>query len=252
MLEITGLVGGYGRVDVLFGVDLSIDSGEIVCLIGPNGAGKTSLLRAISGMLKVSSGQVSLAGKDVTARRPHEIVRLGVGHCPEGRELFSDMTVMDNLTMGAVWKGDRDYRRRRIEVMFEAFPILAEKRHVAAEKLSGGQQQMLAIARALMPEPSLLLLDEPSDGLAPKIVEELIESILNIRRAGTTVLLVEQDAGLALEVADRAYVLENGRVAISGLASELRFDPRVRDSYLGQGNGEAPLESASDKTDHHS
>jgi branched-chain amino acid transport system ATP-binding protein len=233
VLEVKGLAGGYGNVDVLFGVDMVIEEGEIVSLIGPNGAGKTSLLRAISGLLHISDGVVTLAGVDITRRRPHQIVRAGIGHCPEGRELFADMSVLDNLVLGSVWRGGRGYIRARAGAMFEAFPILAEKRHELAARLSGGQQQMLAIARALMPEPRVLLLDEPSDGLAPKIVEDLVESIHAIRGGGTTVLLVEQDAGLALEAADRAYLLENGRIAISGSASDLRADPRVRDIYLG-------------------
>jgi branched-chain amino acid transport system ATP-binding protein len=234
VLDVVGLRAGYGKVPVLFGIDLCVDTGEIVCLVGPNGAGKTTFLRAVSGLLSAMTGDIRFNGENIIGWRPHQIVRRGLGHCPEGRELFTDMTVQENLLMGVMWKGSRHYATDRVAAMFEQFPILKEKRHQRAASLSGGQQQMLAIARALMPEPGLLLLDEPTDGLAPKIVEEVIASIRLIRDSGTTVLLVEQDVALALEVANRAYLFENGRIALSGPSESLRHDSRILDSYLGE------------------
>jgi branched-chain amino acid transport system ATP-binding protein len=232
MLTIDALYCGYGRIAVIKGVSLEVKRGEIVALIGSNGAGKTTLLRTLSGVHPLSTGSISLGGEPVERLAPHRRVARGMIQVPEGRQIFAALTVEDNLRLGA-------YRRRRsrsaesLARMFELFPALAEKRQQAAGNLSGGQQQMLALGRALMAEPSLLLLDEPSMGLAPLIADQIFATIAEIKREGVTILLVEQNAERAIEIADRGYVLETGKVALSGTAAELRSNPQVQAAYLG-------------------
>jgi branched-chain amino acid transport system ATP-binding protein len=237
MLTLEGLELWRGPSQVLRGVGLRVASGEIVALLGANGAGKTSTLLAISGHLRPRAGRIRLAvdgrERDLAALDPASIVALGVAHCPEGRQVFGGMTVEENLRLGAYLR--RDDLREDLATMGARFPVLAERRQELAGRLSGGEQMMLAIARSLMSRPRLLLLDEPSLGLAPQMVERIFEVIADIRARGTTILLVEQNAAMALEVADRAYVIETGAVAIEGPAATLADDPRVRAAYLGLG-----------------
>lgn len=233
MLEISRLNVAYGRVQVLFDVSISVPEGELVTVIGANGAGKTTLLLTVSGVLRPQSGEISFEGERIDSLRPHEIVGKGLGHVPQGKELFPAMTVLENLEMGAhMVKGEDEYRRR-LERAFEFFPRLSERARQRAGTLSGGEQQMLAIARALMAEPRLLLLDEPSAGLAPIIVDHLAEIILDLNRHGLTVLLVEQNAFLALEIARSAYVMESGLVVESGETEAVLESDLVRRAYLG-------------------
>lgn len=233
MLEISRLNVAYGRVQVLFDVSISVPEGELVTVIGANGAGKTTLLLTVSGVLRPQSGEISFEGERIDSLRPHEIVGKGLGHVPQGKELFPAMTVLENLEMGAhMVKGEDEYRRR-LERAFEFFPRLSERARQRAGTLSGGEQQMLAIARALMAEPRLLLLDEPSAGLAPIIVDHLAEIILDLNRHGLTVLLVEQNAFLALEIARSAYVMESGLVVESGETEAVLDSDLVRRAYLG-------------------
>ena len=237
MLSIEKLVAGYGKVRVLQEVSMVVPRGQLVTLIGSNGAGKTTTLRAISGMLKPDSGRVTLAGADITGLPSHEIAKRGLAHSPEGRRVFSTLSVADNLELGAFTRAigarPRGEIRQDRERMYELFPRLAERREQYAGTLSGGEQQMLAMARALMLNPEVLLLDEPSMGLAPLLVEEVFATIARLKERRVTMLLVEQFAAAALEVADYGYVLENGRVTASGKAAELRVDPAVRAAYLG-------------------
>ena len=238
MLEITDLHVRRGATHVLRGVSLAVADGEIVTLIGPNGAGKTTLLMTISGLLPVRSGAVSLPDRrrDALARatfRAERIVAAGIVQCPEGRQVFASLTVRENLLIGAYRRHARDDLREDLERCFSLFPILAERQALSAGSLSGGEQMMLAIGRALMARPRLLLLDEPSLGLAPQVVETIFEIILEINRAGTTVLLVEQNAELALEIADRGYVMETGRIVHTGTGQALLDDPAVKQAYLG-------------------
>ncbi len=233
MLEINSLNVAYGRVQVLFDVSISVPEGELVTVIGANGAGKTTLLLTVSGVLKPQSGEISFEGKRIDSLRPHEIVGMGLGHVPQGKELFPAMTVLENLEMGAHMVNEEDEYRQRLERAFEFFPRLSERARQRAGTLSGGEQQMLAIARALMAEPRLLLLDEPSAGLAPIIVDHLAEIILDLNRQGLTVLLVEQNAFLALEIARRAYVMESGLVVESGETQDVLESDLVRRAYLG-------------------
>ncbi|GAA4923891.1 ABC transporter ATP-binding protein [Streptomyces coeruleoprunus] len=233
LLELKGLHVFYGAIEALKGIDLTVGTGEIVALLGGNGAGKTTTLRTISGMLQPREGEVLLRGERIDGIKSHELVRFGIGHVPEGRRVFATMTVLENLEMGAykftsVDSGDLDR-------VFTLFPRLAERRSQQAGTLSGGEQQMLAIGRALMGRPELLLLDEPSMGLAPLIVQQIFEIIQEINDQGTTVLLVEQNATQALGLANRGYVLETGSVAMSGAADELLADTRIRAAYLGEG-----------------
>lgn len=233
MLEISRLNVAYGRVQVLFDVSISVPEGELVTVIGANGAGKTTLLLTVSGVLRPQSGEISFGGERIDSLRPHEIVGKGLGHVPQGKELFPAMTVLENLEMGAhMVKGEDEYRRR-LERAFEFFPRLSERARQRAGTLSGGEQQMLAIARALMAQPRLLLLDEPSAGLAPIIVDHLAEIILELNRHGLTVLLVEQNAFLALEIARSAYVMESGLVVESGETGAVLESDLVRRAYLG-------------------
>jgi branched-chain amino acid transport system ATP-binding protein len=232
LLELAGVHGGYGQVKVLHGVDLRVAEGEVVVILGANGAGKTTTLRAICGML-AATGAIRFAGEQILGRPTERIVRLGMAQVPQGRGTFVDLTVEDNLRLGAYIRNDRDVGRD-IEEWFGVFPRLGERRHQVAGSMSGGEQQMLAIARALMSNPRLLLLDEPSLGLAPKVTQELFDRLGEINDArGTTMLVVEQNANLALGIADRGYVLETGRIVESGTAQDLRSNESVRKAYLG-------------------
>jgi branched-chain amino acid transport system ATP-binding protein len=233
MLAIEGLKVRYGAVEALKGISLQVGQGEVVTLIGGNGAGKSTLMRAIGGLVKVASGAIRFEGKDITGIRGHDCVRLGIGHSPEGRLVFGDQSVRDNLVLGAYARRDEDGIARDIERYFGVFPRLSERQDQLAGTLSGGEQQMLAIARALMARPKLLLLDEPSLGLAPLIVREVFSVIRRLREEGMTILLVEQMANQALAIADRAYVIETGTITLEGTGAELLRDERVRSAYLG-------------------
>jgi branched-chain amino acid transport system ATP-binding protein len=231
MLRVENLDSGYGRIAVLRDVSLEVAAGEMVALVGSNGAGKTTLLRAISGV-QPSRGAITFGGKPIRQLSAHARVRAGIVQVPEGRQVFAPLPVADNLRLGAWIRRDAEITRDLDEV-YATFPALAEKRHIAAGALSGGQQQMLAIGRALMARPKLLLLDEPSMGLAPMLAEQILANVAGLRKSGLTVLLVEQNAHAALAIADRAYVLETGRITLSGASATLRQDPRVREAYLG-------------------
>ncbi|HEX7644063.1 MAG TPA: ABC transporter ATP-binding protein [Burkholderiaceae bacterium] len=237
MLNIANLHAAYGKVEVLHGISLEVPKGKVVTLIGSNGAGKTTTMRAISGMIKPKSGSVTLAGRDVTGQPSHKIARAGLAHSPEGRRVFSSMSVMDNLLLGAFPRFTRARTRGDVkadlEKAMELFPRLAERRHQLAGTLSGGEQQMLAMARAVMLKPEVILLDEPSMGLAPILVEEVFRIIARLKEQGVTMLLVEQFAAAALNVADYGYVLENGRISVHGEAEKLKNDPAVKAAYLG-------------------
>ena len=233
MLEINNLSVNYGGIQALLDVSLSVNEGEIVTLIGANGAGKTTTLRTISRLVSPRSGQIIYNGKNVTSLRPDQIVRSGIAHSPEGRRVLARQTVLDNLELGAFVRSDRWAIKADIEKQFQIFPRLGERRDQLAGTLSGGEQQMLAIARAVMSRPRLLLLDEPSLGLAPQIVREIFKTIVSLNQSGVTILLVEQTATLALKHANRGYVMESGAIAIEGQASDLLMDERVRQAYLG-------------------
>ncbi len=232
LLRVEGLEVAYGAIRALRGIDLEVHGGEIVTLIGSNGAGKSTLLRVISGLVRPRAGRILLEGVDVTAHKPEAIVGLGCSHVPEGRRIFANLSVLENLQMGAYPR--RGAEREGLERVFALFPRLQERLHQAGGTLSGGEQQMLAIGRALMAEPVLLLLDEPSLGLAPLLVAQIFAIVREINAQGTTVVLVEQNARQALRVAHRAYVLETGALALSGPAADLARDPRVRSAYLGE------------------
>ena len=233
MLEVRDLHVYYGKIHALKGVTFHVGAGEIVTLLGPNGAGKTTTLKTISGLLPPRSGVCSLEGKTVIGAPAHEIVKRGIAHVPEGRKIFNRLTVIENLRMGAYTAPD-DGMRQDLETVFNLFPRLKERREQVAGTLSGGEQQMLAIARALMTRPRLLLLDEPSMGLAPVLVEQIFDAIQKINREGTTLLLAEQNAAMALSIAHRGYVLETGTIALHGSAAELQENPEVRRAYLGE------------------
>ncbi|HWN15346.1 MAG TPA: ABC transporter ATP-binding protein [Candidatus Dormibacteraeota bacterium] len=234
VLEVSGLEVRYGSVTAVKGISLEVAEGEVVAIIGPNGAGKTSTLRAITGLVPTAGGRVVFRGTDVSRWKAHRIVTLGLGHAPEGRRLFPQMTVMENLRMGAYRRRGPAEIGRTLAQVEELFPRLAERRAQLAGTLSGGEQQMLAIGRALMAEPRLLVLDEPSFGLAPMIVREIGRIVRSINRErGVSVLLVEQNARMALGIAGRAYVMETGRVALSGLSATLAESPHVKAAYLG-------------------
>ena len=235
-LDIENLSVTYGNVQALRGISLHVDRGEIVTLIGSNGAGKTSSLMAISNLIKGSrQGSIQFDGQDITKMKPSHIVKCGVSHVPEGRHIFPKLTVEQNLMMGTFGavKYDAKETERKMEEVYAMFPRLRERRRQMGGTLSGGEQQMLAIGRGLMFSPKLLMLDEPSMGLAPLVVQEIFELILDIRDAGTTVLLIEQNAGLALQIADRGYVLENGSISLSGTGEDLLHDENVIKAYLG-------------------
>jgi branched-chain amino acid transport system ATP-binding protein len=233
LLEISQLCINYDGIQALENINLHIDQQEIVTLIGANGAGKTTTLRAISGLINPRSGQIHYNGRPITRFSPYQLVKLGLAHCPEGRRILTKQTVLDNLELGAYVRSDFPAIRRDIDHQWQLFPRLAERRHQLAGTLSGGEQQMLAIARALMSRPQLLLLDEPSLGLAPVIVSEIFTIIRNLRETGITILLVEQNANLALQMSDRGYVLESGRLILEGIASELLHNEQLKKAYLG-------------------
>jgi branched-chain amino acid transport system ATP-binding protein len=232
-LSVARLQAGYGDVQVLWDVSLTVEPGELVCLIGANGAGKTTLLRCISAAMPVASGEIHVDGKDMSAAGTAGLVRAGISQVPEGRRLFSAMSVRDNLLMGAYLRSDKAAIAADLERIYAMFPILAERRRQDAGTLSGGEQQMCAIGRALMAAPSLLMIDELSLGLAPRAVELLVERLREINRSGVAILLVEQDVMDALELADRAYVIDRGRVTMSGPARTLASDPAIREAYMG-------------------
>jgi branched-chain amino acid transport system ATP-binding protein len=232
VLELTDVVCRYGQVAALKGVSLTVGKGQLVALIGANGAGKTTTLRAISGLLHPAGGTIVFDGRDITHASARAILALGIAHCPEGRHVFPDMTVKENLEMGSYLRTDRRAILADMARIFEQFPILAERRRQPAGTLSGGEQQMLAIGRALMSRPKLIMFDEPSLGLAPNIVERTFDIVTSIRDAGTTVLMVEQNASAALDMCDHAYLLESGSLALSGSGRELIDNPHVRQAYL--------------------
>jgi len=233
MLRIEGLRAGYGQVDVLRDVGLDIAAGQIVALIGANGAGKTTLLKTISGLVRPGAGTIAFEGQDIARRPAHKIVALGISHVPEGRAILKRMSVIENLRMGAYVRSDSDIDHDITAVM-DRFPALAERRYQPAGTLSGGEQQMLAIARALVARPRLLLMDEPSLGLAPKLVTAIFRTLRQLREEGKTILLVEQNARQALQVADYAYVMERGRIVLAGTGARLLEEPQVQRTYLGR------------------
>ena len=233
LLEIKGLRVSYGGIRALQGVDLVVYAGEVVSLIGANGAGKSTTLRAISRIVKVASGSISYSGEDLLSLRPEQVVRKGIAHSPEGRRVLTRLSIQDNLALGAYVRSDRAAIAADLDEQYDLFPRLRERKDQLAGTLSGGEQQMLAIARALMSRPKLLLLDEPSLGLAPIIVQEIFSIIDDLRARGVTILLIEQNANLALSHSDHVYVLETGTVQIQGSASELLVDDRVKAAYLG-------------------
>jgi branched-chain amino acid transport system ATP-binding protein len=232
MLSIQGIDVYYGAIHALKNLSAEVNEGEIVAIIGSNGAGKSTLLRAISGLLRPRTGKIAFRGQQIQSKAAHEIVRLGIGHAPEGRRIFTNMSVLENLQLGAFTRKDGDVSKDMAKIMTR-FPRLKERIKQNAGTLSGGEQQMLAIGRALMSRPKLLLLDEPSLGLAPNLVAEIFDIVSSIQKEGTTVLLVEQNAHKALEIAHRAYVIETGSIVLSGSGKELLNDPKVKEAYLG-------------------
>ena len=233
MLDVNNLHIYYGAIKAVKGITFHVDQGEIVALIGANGAGKTSTLRAITGLERTAAGSIRFKDQEITKVKPHEIVRMGITHVPEGRRIFTNMTVRENLLMAALTVKDKGEVNKRMEEAFELFPRLKERIKQSALTLSGGEQQMLAVARAIVTGGELLLLDEPSMGLAPIIVDEIFEVIQRLNKAGTTILLNEQNAYMALSAANRAYVLETGNIQFEGTGQELLHDQRVQDAYLG-------------------
>ena len=233
MLKVEGLKVNYGMIKAVKGIDFEVHDGEIVALIGANGAGKTTTMHTISGLLKASAGSITLDGKEVSKLPAHKIVELGIVQCPEGRRIFAQQTIEENLSLGAYVRKDRKEIEADMEKVFELFPILKERRKQPAGTLSGGEQQMLAMARALMAKPKIMLLDEPSMGLSPLLVKEIFYIIKDINRQGVTVLLVVQNAKMALGIANRAYVLESGKISLSGTGEELLNSDSVKKAYLG-------------------
>jgi branched-chain amino acid transport system ATP-binding protein len=236
MLTLTGIHAGYGNIEALHGIDLEVREGEIVTLIGANGAGKTSTLMTICGCVKARAGKVSFSGRDITGLRSDEIVKLGLVQSPEGRKIFPRLSVQENLEMGAFIRNDKDGIAKDMKRVYDLFPILGERRTQAGGTLSGGEQQMLAVGRAMMSRPRLLLLDEPSLGLAPLIVTRIFEVIQQLNKEGTTILLVEQNARSALKLAHRGYVMETGNITMTDDAKKLLEDERVKSAYLGDGH----------------
>ena len=232
MLKVEGLTSHYGRIQALKGVDVQVAPGELVALVGGNGAGKTTLLRTLSGVQPASGGRVVFEGQDITQAKPHARVKRGIAQVPEGRQVWGPLSVEDNLRLGAVLRRDREIAQD-LERVYAMFPILKERRRQAAGTLSGGQQQMLAMGRALLTKPRLLLLDEPSMGLAPILVEQILTSVADLKRQGVTIFLVEQNAFAALKIADRGYVLETGKVVLSDSGAALLANERVKEAYLG-------------------
>lgn len=234
MLKIEKLNVYYGVIHALKDVSIEVHKGEIVSLIGANGAGKSSTLRAISSLTEVKSGKIHYQGQDITGKKPETIPALGLVQVPEGRKIFANLTVMENLELGAFVRKDKENIRKDYDLVFEKFPILKERMKQKSGTLSGGEQQMLAIGRALMSRPAMLLLDEPSMGLAPLIVQNIFDTIVEINKSGTTILLVEQNANVALTISNRAYIMETGRIVKEGLAHDLLDDPAVKAAYLGE------------------
>lgn len=234
LLSVENLNIYYGNIHAVKGVTLTVNEGEVVCLIGANGAGKTTTLQAISGLLPIKNGMVNFEGKDITKIKSHEITNMGIAQVPEGRRIFSNLSVEDNLEMGAYKvEGTKEEEEAHMERIYGLFPVLRERKKQKAGTLSGGEQQMLSMGRALMTRPKLLLLDEPSMGLSPLFVDKIFETIEILKAEGRTILLVEQNANLALKVSDRGYVLETGKVVKEGLSADLRDDPSVKSAYLG-------------------
>jgi len=234
MLVVENLYVNYGAIKALKDVSCHVEQGEIVALIGANGAGKTTILNTISSIVPAAAGKVIFQGEDITRTAPHEIVKKGISQVPEGRRVFANMSVLENLEMGSYIRSDKKGIQQEMEYIFELFPRLAERKKQLSKTLSGGEQQMLAMGRSLMSRPRLLLLDEPSMGLAPMLVEKIFEIIQKINKEGTTIMLVEQNANMALSIAHRAYVLETGEVVLQGAATELAANPEVRKAYLGE------------------
>ena len=233
LLKIEGLHADYGGVRVLWGIDAEVGAGEIVCIVGSNGAGKTTLLRTLSGLLPATSGRVQFMSEDITQLGADQILARGIAHVPEGRRLFRGLSVRDNLLLGAYLRRDETEVRRDLDYVFSLFPVLRERQGQDATTLSGGEQQMCAIARGIMSRPMLLMIDELSLGLAPRLVERLSEALIEINRAGMTILLVEQDVMTAFEIAQHAFVIETGRVGLRGTAKLLAENPAIRQAYLG-------------------
>ena len=234
MLEIKDLNVYYGVIQALKGISFEVNEGEVIALIGANGAGKTTTLHTLTGLISAKSGSIVLDGKDITKTPAHKIVKMGIAHVPEGRRIFQNLTVLDNIRLGAFTRKDKDGIAADIEKVYKLFPRLEERKTQIAGTLSGGEQQMLAMGRALMSKPRIVVMDEPSMGLSPILVSEIFDIIEYIREQGTTVLLVEQNAKKALSIADRAYVLETGRIVLSGKASDLINDESVKKAYLGE------------------
>lgn len=233
MLKLDNIEVSYGQAQVLFGVSLEVKKGEIVALVGTNGAGKSTTLRSISKLITLKSGSINFLGHRIDVMKAYNIVRAGIAHVPEGRQIFAEMNVSDNLEVASTFISDRKQRNERKDYVYDLFPRLKERRTQLAGSLSGGEQQMLAIGRALMVSPKLLMLDEPSMGLAPKVVEEVMELLVKLNAEGLTVLLVEQNVDMALSISDRAYVLETGVIKMSGSAKQLLYDDSVRMAYMG-------------------
>jgi len=233
LIEVESLSAGYGDVRVLWDVSLSVETGEIACIVGSNGAGKTTLLRTISGLVRATAGRIRMAGEDITAYTPDQVLARGIAHVPEGRRLFRGLTVRDNLMLGAYLRRDDAEIARDLESVYSLFPILHERQRQDATTLSGGEQQMCAIGRGIMSRPKLLMIDELSLGLAPRLVERLSEALLEINKSGLTVLLVEQDVMTAFELARHGFVIETGRVGMHGATKDLAEDPAIRQAYLG-------------------
>jgi branched-chain amino acid transport system ATP-binding protein len=233
LLSVSGLVAGYGDVTVLWGIDIAVQPGEITCIVGSNGAGKTTLLRTISGVVRAAEGAIRFDGKDLTNAEADVILKAGIAHVPEGRRLFKGLTVKDNLLLGAYLRSDRDEIAADLDYVLGVFPILKERQNQDATTLSGGEQQMCAIARGIMSRPKLLMIDELSLGLAPRLVDRLGEALIEINKKGLTILLVEQDVMTAFELASSAFVIETGRVAAAGTTAAMSDDPAIRQAYLG-------------------
>ena len=234
MLQVTDLKVNYGVIQAIKGVSFEVNEGEVIALIGANGAGKTTILHTVPGLIAPKSGKIEFEGKDITKMPAHKIVTLGMAHVPEGRRVFADLSVYENLLMGAFTRKDKDEIAKTLEMVYKRFPRLRERKNQVAGTLSGGEQQMLAMGRALMSHPKILLMDEPSMGLSPLFVNEIFDIIKEVNASGTTVLLVEQNAKKALSIADRAYVLETGKIVLDAAADVLMNDPSIKKAYLGE------------------
>ena len=234
MLQVTDLKVNYGVIQAIKGVSFEVNEGEVIALIGANGAGKTTILHTVTGLIAPKSGKIEFEGKDITKMPAHKIVTLGMAHVPEGRRVFADLSVYENLLMGAFTRKDKDEISQTLEMVYKRFPRLKERKNQVAGTLSGGEQQMLAMGRALMSHPKIILMDEPSMGLSPLFVNEIFDIIKEVSASGTTVLLVEQNAKRALSIADRAYVLETGKIVLDAAADVLMNDPSIKKAYLGE------------------